>query len=125
MTKLKIYFCPICGRIAVEDKKGKAPICCGKEMQLLEANTVEASQEKHLPVISKRCSRVTVNVGSVAHPMTPEHFIKAIILETDKGFYIKELLPTDAPEAKFTISKEKVVGAYAYCNLHGLWYTEV
>ncbi len=124
MSKIKIYFCPICGKIAVSSENGAAPNCCGQAMQLLSANTVEASQEKHLPVISKRCGNVNVKVGSVAHPMTPEHFIKTIILETDKGYYVKEILPSNLPEAKFGISKEKVTGAYAYCNLHGLWYTE-
>ncbi len=124
MSKIKIYFCPICGKIAVFGESGITPSCCGQEMQLLSANTVEASQEKHLPVITKRCGKVTVKVGSVAHPMTAEHFIKIIILETDNGYYIKELSSNDLPEAKFSVSKENVTGAYAYCNLHGLWYTE-
>ncbi|MGN1201464.1 MAG: desulfoferrodoxin family protein [Candidatus Caccovivens sp.] len=125
MSKIKIYLCPICGRLVVEEKGGTVPSCCNKDMELLSANIIDASHEKHLPVIEQEHGRVIVKVGSVIHPMTPEHFIKLIVLETNKGFYLKELTPDVTPEAKFTIAKENVAGTYAYCNLHGLWYTEL
>ena len=100
-------------------------VCCGEKMDVLAPNTVDASNEKHLPVVTVEGNEVTVHVGSVTHPMAPEHFIQWIYLETDKGGMMKQLAPGEAPEAKFTLTDEKAVAAYDYCNLHGLWKTEI
>jgi superoxide reductase len=101
-------------------------ICCGDEMTELVSNTVEASFEKHLPVITVSGAAVKVAVGAVAHPMLPEHYIKWIYLQTEKGIQRKCLKPGDAPEAVFALADgDKVVAAYAYCNLHGLWKTGI
>ncbi len=89
------------------------------------ANTVEASREKHLPVIDVQGNNVEVNVGSVEHPMVTEHFIDWVILETNQGYYFKKVT-SEKPEAQFAlVDSEKVVAAYAYCNLHGLWKTNM
>lgn len=92
----------------------------------ISPNTVEASQEKHLPVVNVSGNTVTVNVGAVAHPMTEEHSITSVILETQKGGQYQFLPHDGEPVAKFDIaSGDKVIAAYAYCNLHGLWKTDI
>lgn len=90
----------------------------------LVANTVDAAQEKHVPVIEVAEDTVTVKVGSVEHPMLDAHYIEWIVLVTEGGFQMKWLKPGMKPEAKFKIT-DKLVAAFEYCNLHGLWMAEV
>ena len=93
-------------------------------MQELVANTVEASVEKHLPVVtSVDDNHIKVEVGSVAHPMLPEHHIAFIYVETEKGGIRVDL--TDKPEAVICVCDSKPVAVYEYCNLHGLWKREL
>lgn len=99
--------------------------CCGEKMELLDPNTVEASGEKHIPVVSVNGDEITVTVGSVEHPMLPEHFIEWIYLETEKGGQRKGLKPGEKPEVKFIVTDDKPISVYAYCNLHGLWKTDI
>ena len=126
MNNVKFYVCSVCGNVVekVVDK-GVPVMCCGKKMEELIPNTVEASGEKHKPVVKVENGKVIVNVGSVNHPMLDEHRIDWILLCTENGRYRKELKPGQAPEAEFIIGDEKPVAAYAYCNLHGLWMTEI
>ena len=92
----------------------------------IEANTVEASREKHLPEVTVEGAKITVKVGSVEHPMTEAHYIAFIALETEHGFAVRKLNPADKPEAFFCIDKDdKAEAVYAYCNLHGLWKTSL
>ena len=120
---VKILKCNHCGNMAVMiNDTGVPVICCGEAMEVLEANTVDAAVEKHVPVIETTDTGVLVKVGSVEHPMTDEHFIKEIILETKNGIQIAELKPTDKPEAAFAVTDgDEVIAAYEYCTLHGLW----
>ena len=104
---------------------GVPMMCCGQKMTKLEAGVVEASREKHIPEVKVDGNVVSVIVGSVVHPMSEEHSIEWIYLETDKGGQRKCLKPGEAPEAKFIIADEKPVAVYAYCNLHGLWKAEI
>lgn len=88
----------------------------------LKANSTDAAVEKHVPVIDIEGNKVTVTVGSTLHPMTVEHHIDFIVLETADKAVMKTLEPTGEPKAEFNLAEgEKVVNAYAYCNLHGLW----
>ena len=88
-------------------------------------NTTDAAGEKHVPVISVDGEDVNVTVGSVEHPSLPAHYIEFIVLETSGGFQMHYLKPEMKPEANFKLaSGEKVVAAYEYCNLHGLWKAE-
>lgn len=122
----KFFICKRCGNmVGMVFNAGVSIACCGEEMKELVPNTVEASVEKHLPVVTADGNRVTVNVGSADHPMAPEHFIEWIYIETEKGGQRKNLSPGDAPIAVFLIEDDKVTAAYAYCNLHGLWKTGV
>lgn len=120
---LKFYKCTTCGNeILMVKDSGVNPICCGKPMQELIANTIDAAKEKHVPVISYKDKDIVVDVGSVKHPMLKEHYIEWIALETDKGVKIQYLKPDDKPTACFCLTcNEKFIAAYAYCNLHGLW----
>ena len=122
----KFYVCEHCGNIITFIKESGAPLtCCGDKMTQIIPNTVDAAKEKHVPVVVVDGNTVSVAVGSVEHPMLPEHFIQWIYLETDKGFQIKNLNPEDKPKAIFELNGEKPVAAYEYCNLHGLWKTEI
>ena len=122
----KFYICRRCGNLAeLIISGGVNMMCCGQKMEELVPNTTEASGEKHLPVVSVEGGVAKVNVGSAAHPMAEEHFIEWIYLETESGVQRKALKPGDKPEATFAVGEEKVVAAYAYCNLHGLWKTTV
>ena len=96
-----------------------------QKMEELVHNTVEASGEKHLPDVKVADKTVYVNVGSVDHPMIPAHYIEWVYLETEKGGQIKKLTPEDAPKTSFCVGDDKAVAVYAYCNLHGLWKTEL
>lgn len=96
--------------------------CCGEPMKELAANTSDGAQEKHLPQVKVSGCDVTVEVGSVHHPMSEEHNISWIYLLTEKGGQRKNLPHTGAPVAVFRLTEDdRPVAAYAYCNLHGLW----
>ncbi len=126
MSENKFYVCEHCGNIVGMIHNAGVPLmCCGQKMKKLEAGVVEASFEKHIPVAVVEGNIVKVSVGSVAHPMTEEHSITWVYLETDIGGQRKCLKPGDAPETIFALTDEKPVSVYAYCNLHGLWKTEI
>ena len=126
-NKNKFYICEKCGNLVqLIESSGAKLSCCGQHMKELEAGVVEASREKHIPVVSVRDNEVEVYVGSAVHPMQEEHSILWIYLETDKGGHRKELKPGEAPSASFLLaSGERAIAAYAYCNLHGLWKAEI
>ena len=124
---VKIFKCMHCGNILemVEDK-GVPVVCCGEKMTELVPGTSDGAAEKHVPVVTVSGNKVTVNVGSDAHPMTDEHLISWIILETEDGCQRKHLSSADAPEASFMLADgEKAIAAYEYCNLHGLWKADI
>lgn len=120
---MKFYLIESTGElIATSDNSGFLEGVSG--LRLLKANTVDAAKEKHVPVVSGEGSKVCVSVGSVEHPMTNEHHIKCVILETNVGFTYKELDYVGAPNAEFVLAEgEKAVAVYEFCNLHGLWKT--
>lgn len=123
---LKFYVCKHCGNvITYVHNAGPVVVCCGEDMTEIKANTVDASAEKHVPVVTVDGNTVTVAVGSVEHPMTAEHFIQWIYLETEKGVQMKYLTPDSKPVAVFEVKDDKAVAAYEYCNLHGLWKTVI
>ena len=126
MCENKFYICGHCGNIVGLIKNAGVPLmCCGQKMTKLEPGTVEASHEKHIPVAKVEGNLVKVAIGSVAHPMTEEHSITWVYLQTDKGGQRKCLAPGEAPEVTFALADEKAVAVYAYCNLHGLWKTDL
>ena len=117
----QIYKCNVCGNIVeVRVAGGGTLVCCGEPMQLLNENSVDASLEKHVPVIEPKDDGYLVKVGSVEHPMEEKHYIMWITLMADGIEYTRYLKPGDKPEAFFPV-KAKEVSAREYCNLHGLW----
>nr|WP_300094514.1 desulfoferrodoxin [Sedimentibacter sp.] len=125
-NKGRFYVCKTCGNLVglIQEGGGKL-VCCGKEMEELVPNTVDAATEKHVPVIEVEGNKVTVKVGSVTHPMLPEHFIQWIYLVTKQGAQRKCLAPGEEPVAVFALAEgDEVVSAYEFCNLHGLWKKE-
>lgn len=114
---LKVYQCAKCKKV----------ILSKEELKLdgwveLVAGSTDAAQEKHVPVVIEENGEVKVDVGSVAHPMTAEHLIEWVALETEKGYQVAYLQSNEAPKCAFKLAEgDKAVAVYAYCNLHGLW----
>ena len=121
----KFYKCNHCGNVIVKVVDAGVPVvCCGQKMEELIPNTVDASGEKHVPVVTVLDDkRIKVEVGSVAHPMLPEHHISFVYVETENGGIQVNL--NDKPEAVVYLGDEKPVAVYEYCNLHGLWKTQL
>jgi len=120
-NKLEIYKCQKCGIIVEVLHEGAGQlVCCGEPMVKLTVNTVDASKEKHVPVIEKLPDGYKVKIGSVPHPMEEKHYIEWIELLADGIAYRKFLKPGDAPEAVFNV-KANNVSAREHCNIHGLW----
>ena len=122
----KFYRCNHCGNLFSVLHDGKVtPVCCGENMQLLEANTTDAAVEKHVPVV--RLERdghvIRVNVGEADHPMVDEHYIEWIAYEADDRLEVHYLAQNDMPSTFFAGASEHGT-IYAYCNLHGLWKKE-
>ena len=121
----KFYKCRHCGNVIEKIVDSNVPVvCCGEPMEELIPNTVDASTEKHVPVVTQldACT-IKVNVGSTPHPMTEEHHIAFIYVETVRGGIRMNL--KDSPEAVICTCSGKPIAVYEYCNLHGLWKTEL
>ncbi len=126
LCEIRFFRCDICGNlVGMIHSSGISMVCCGQDMTELVPGSVDASQEKHVPVIKVEGDKATVRVGSVDHPMLEEHRIEWIYLQTDDGGQRKCLAVGGKPEAVFSLGSAKVVAAYAYCNLHGLWKASV
>lgn len=118
---LKVYVCEKCKKTLISSEELKL-----EGWGELVAGSTDAAQEKHVPVVTKKCKTVKVDVGSVAHPMTAEHLIEWVALETEQGYQVKKLSIDVAPACTFTLADgDKAVAVYAYCNLHGLWKTDL
>ncbi len=126
MKTLKFFKCRICGNVVAKLVDKEVPVfCCGEKMEELSANTTEAAVEKHLPVVTVKNGVASVQIGSTPHPMEQSHFINFIAVQTQTNCTIVCLSPETAPEAQVFVGKSKVVAVYEYCNLHGLWKTEL
>lgn len=108
--------------VALLKSGGGTLTCCGQSMTKLVANTTDAAQEKHVPVVSHEDGKLRVQVGSVLHPMAEEHHIEWIALESGDRLEIAYLKPGEQPVAEFADAESGTV--YEYCNLHGLWKAE-
>ena len=120
---MKFYKCDICGKIVAMVKDTSVDtVCCGQPMRELVPGTTDGATEKHVPVYTLEGNTVKVKVGSVEHPMTDDHHIEWIAIETESGNQRKELKAGDKPEATFAlVPYDKAKSVYEYCNLHGLW----
>jgi len=116
MKPIAFFQCESCPEVLISIAPARG---CG--LTPVTANTVDASLEKHVPVLAFEGDKLIVKVGAAAHPMIPEHYIEWVLVQTKDGGQYRTLTPGEAPEAVFPLSKEQVVDVYAYCNLHGLW----
>ena len=118
---MKFFKCIKCNRLAVflDDMNLTS---CGEVFEEVTPNTTDAATEKHVPVVEVSGNKVVVKVGEVEHPMTEEHYIQWIALQTKWNFYFRFLDPGKPAKGTMDLcSKDEVVAVYAYCNLHGLW----
>jgi len=125
----QIYKCEICGNIVELLHSGVGQlVCCSQTMKLINEKTKDEGLEKHVPVVEElpddicRCEDgIKIKVGEVEHPMEDGHYIEwiEIIIANNKRSK-KFLKPEDKPEEKF-YTRKKIIGARAYCNIHGLW----
>ncbi len=121
---VRFYKCPICGNvIGLIHGDAQRIMCCGKNMELMEANSTDAAQEKHVPVYEKIEDEIVVKVGDVEHPMEKDHYIMWIAQVTDNQTTRIRLFPEQATTVRFKYIPNATL--YAYCNKHGLWKTEV
>ncbi len=126
MDKPEFLICEKCGNLVGLIHDAGVPMwCCKQQMTELKANSTEASGEKHLPVVNVEGDTVRVCVGSDMHPMGEDHYIQWVYLLTDRGGHRKIFKPGDKPELLFNVAGEKPLSAYAYCNNHGLWKTDI
>ena len=119
----KFLICEHCGNIVAAVKESEVPVvCCGEKMKVIVPGSVEASREKHIPEFVVEGNKVIVTVGSVEHPMVPEHYIEWVSIQTKQGNQRKQLTPGSEPKVCFSLCEgDSVEAVYAYCNLHGLW----
>lgn len=121
---LKVYHCSICGNLITPLHDAKVvPFCCGQKMEILTANTIDASQEKHVPQVEVKDGLVHIQIGAVLHPSVDAHYIMFIILLTNKGLHVRYIKPGQDPVATFQLKDEEPVSVFEYCNLHGFWKT--
>lgn len=122
----KFFICKHCGNIVGRIISGGVPMmCCGEKMEELVPNTVEAAVEKHIPVVRVDGNSIHVEVGSTMHPMTEEHLIQWVYLQTTKGGQRKCIGAGDEPKTSFVVTDDEPIAVFAYCNLHGLWKKEI
>ena len=123
METVKFFICRHCGNlVGMIHDSGVPLVCCGENMEELVANPVDAAKEKHVPVVEQSGNTVVVKVGSVPHPMEEKHYIQWIYIQTENGVQRHAFKPGDKPEATFSLNAgDKLIAAYEYCNLHGLW----
>lgn len=120
-SKRAFLKCMQCNNIVTAIENGGGSLsCCGEPMHVLVAGEIEAAQEKHIPVCKVSENKLTVEVGEVLHPMIEEHYIQWIAVDSGDHLQIKKLSPGQAPIAEFSIEDGDIT-VYEYCNLHGLW----
>jgi superoxide reductase len=121
VQQMQVYKCNVCGNIVEVLHAGIGElVCCGQPMKFYEENTVDASKEKHVPVVEKIEGGFKVKVGSIPHPMEEKHYIEWIEVIADEKAYRQFLKPGDVPEAVFMLDASAIT-AREYCNLHGVW----
>ncbi len=126
MATQKFFLCKHCKNlIGMVDNKGVPIKCCGETMVELIPNTVDAAGEKHIPVVKVEADCVSVDVGSVTHPSEENHYIDFIYLETENGGQRKKIGAGKTPTASFKLVNDAPIAVYGYCNLHGLWKTDI
>lgn len=123
IEKREVYYCEKCKNVVESLWNGQPGIaCCDQPMVKLVPNTVDAAQEKHVPVIVRDGNKVTVKVGEVAHPMGADHYILFVELLAGNQVLRQDFVEGDTlAEAVFYVEGKENLVARAFCNLHGFW----
>jgi superoxide reductase len=128
VKKKSVYKCDVCGNVveSLWNGNNSSLVCCDQSMKELVANTTDAVLEKHVPVIIRDGNKVTVKVGEVAHPMTPEHYILFVELLVGDDVLRHDFKEGDTvAEAVFMVEDRNAeLQAREFCNLHGFWSTK-
>lgn len=126
MTKPnQIYLCEQCGNMVEVIEAGQGQlVCCEVPMKRMSENSGDAAQEKHIPLVTREGKSLHVKVGSVIHPMTPEHLIEWVEMFQEDRCIRVFLKPGLTPELRIPAA-EAPATVRAFCNLHGLWKTDV
>lgn len=112
----KIYVCPTCGNVITST--GEAVMsCCGIRLFPLEA---EEPDKKHNICFERIEDEYYV---SLKHDMTKTHYISFFAAVSDYGINIVKLYPEGNAEARFNVSRVKLI--YFYCNKHGLFKVKI
>jgi len=120
MSEVEFYRCEVCGNIVVlVNKGGGTLVCCDKEMTKLVPNTVDASKEKHVPYVTKENGKIKVAVGSVPHPMIPEHYIQWIAIAAGGRLEFKYLKPGEDLWQCLTAPSPEPPTSIAICTASG------
>jgi len=141
---MKGFACKVCGYISINGSApGRCPVCGAPKTSFVEKeDAVKTAKdevklsEKHTPVIiverkcgllDDGCVDVHAKVGSVEHPMLPEHHIIHLDFYIDNEFISRihltheKLHPAGALHLKVASGKLSVI---ELCNLHGAWINE-
>jgi superoxide reductase len=121
---MNFYLCEICGNV-IELLYGEAERieCCSQNMTLLKAKTEDMGFEKHVPYPIVAGNKVKVQIGETLHPSEEKHYIMWIACVNGNEITRVDLKPGEEPSATFEYKKGSTI--YAYCNIHGLWKTEI
>lgn len=121
---VKFFICNHCGNIIemVRDRGVKVE-CCGEPMQLLVPGTSDGAKEKHVPFVEVADEKLAAKIGEVPHPMEEKHYIEWIAFVNED--IVKRVNLKPGEEAIAYHNKNFKGEVYEYCNLHGLWKTEV
>lgn len=123
---VKLFKCPYCGNIVFSVKdSGKSLYCCKQKMERVSPGMIDASAEKHVPVVEIKDGKILAKVGAVEHPMNEDHYIEWIAVETTKSTRQILLKPGTKPEAVFYLDDgDTFKAAWAYCNIHSIWKSD-
>ncbi|MBP3691929.1 MAG: desulfoferrodoxin [Clostridia bacterium] len=126
MSENRFFVCEKCGNlVGMINDSGVPMMCCGQQMTHIKPNHTDGAKEKHKPVVTVEGNAVKAKIGDVLHPMSSDHSIMWAYLQTDRGGQRKCFEENSTPEVTFLLNDENPVAVYAYCNLHGLWRTEI
>jgi len=127
MTNVIFYRCSVCGNIVMKILDGDQPLsCCGQAMQKLIPNRANASEDSHVPVVAYVGRNLSVSIGVIPHPMTQDHYIQWVFMESSRGGQLCYMEPNKAPETNFILENGVVpYCVYAYCSQHMLWKHEI
>ena len=112
MLRTRFYVCPVCGNVI--HATGEAVIsCCGITLPPIVPEAPDADHTFHLSVVEDEY------FVTLSHPMTKTHFLSFLAAVSDQGIQLVRLYPEGNAEARFKISRVKLL--YACCNRHGLF----